>query len=122
MFRDDLPSPRPHVSASSLHRRRYNDYGDTNMKWLFWYGGGGLSAVLLFGWLAWNGAAGSAPAPGRDAFESPPAGLGVTPKDVLLYVALTLLSVWLIALIVAAIVRMRRVRRETAADAATSDQ
>jgi len=82
-------------------------------KRVFWYGGGAVPLVLLFVWLAWNGAVGPAPVPGGDAFDPPAAGTGTSLKDLLLYVALALLSVWIIALIVAAIVRMRHDRRDT---------
>ena len=73
------------------------------MKWLFGCGGGVMSAA------------------GGEAFTSPPAGWGVTPKDMLLYVGLSRLTVWRIALLIAAGLQMRQDRRESAHDAMNSE-
>ncbi|MCL2701299.1 MAG: hypothetical protein FWE88_06355 [Phycisphaerae bacterium] len=92
------------------------------MKWLFWYGGGVVGAALLVGWMIWSIASPPTFSHERAAFEAP-AGATVPPRDVLLYVALAVLGAWLIALIVAASLRMwrdsREIKRDTEADEPT---
>jgi len=76
------------------------------VKRIIWYGMGIVGLALLAVWFVWDMAT-ATPPPGGSAFvQATPTPFG--PKQLTLYVGLALLGIWIIALIITAIVRIRK--------------